>query len=143
MRLLRTIGLAAGLAGLFAAPAKAQQPEARGIYEGPYSVYGAPGWYGTAWGSASYGSVRTYSSFSSPWGAGYGSRFGPSSFARNAWGTGIWRPGWSDSPYEPGNSGYWTWPIGSNTPGLTATAKPGIGWYAPAFGAPNGPAHQW
>src|SRR4051794_24161757 len=64
----------------FPASAPAQSPGAVGLYSGPKSVYGAPGNYGTTYGVPSYGMRRTYSAFPSPYGAGYGYGYAPTSF---------------------------------------------------------------
>src|SRR4051812_4777791 len=60
-------------------PARAQAPGRVGLYSGPYSIYGAPGYYGTTYGVPSYGMKRTYSEFSSPYGAGYAYGYAPTS----------------------------------------------------------------
>jgi hypothetical protein len=53
----------------------------------------APGGYGTSWGTPSFGSVRTYSEFASPYGQGYGHGYPPSSILPGPYGAGIWSPG--------------------------------------------------
>ena len=66
-------------------PARAQaQAQAAPVryYDGPNSIYGAPGNYGVSWGVPSYGLKRTYSEFSSPYGAGYGYGYAPESGRR-------------------------------------------------------------
>ena len=55
-----------------ASPALAQQPA---ISANPYrgnGIYAPPGHYGVMFGTPSYGTVRTTSAFSSPFGVGYG-----------------------------------------------------------------------
>lgn len=98
--------------------------------------YAAPGFYGTSLGTPSYGSVRTYSEFSSPFGAGYGYGYAPASFLPGPYGVGLWRPGVVSPGYYYGASyhSYRTFPA-PYTPGSTVETPP-FGAYAPAFGPP-------
>ncbi len=100
------------------------------------SFYAAPGLYGMSLGTPSYGSVRTYSEFSSPFGAGYGYGYPPSGFLPGPYGVGLWRPGVVSPGYYYGASyhSYRTFPA-PYTPGSTAVTPP-VGAYAPAFGPP-------
>lgn len=96
----------------------------------------APGFYGTSWGVAGYRTPRTYSEFSSPFGAGYGYGYAPYGLIPGRYGAGLWRPGSvvaSDSVY--GASPYRTWAV-PNVPGVS-WPLPSIGLYAPGFGAPG------
>ena len=99
----------------------------RGFFE-------AKGYYGTSYGSASYGSVRAYSSFSSPFGAGM--RYGyPPATILPGWGTAIWRGGSNTAAdqYAGSSRSYRTWAVpyvGSEPAG----PLPPMGAYAPSYG---------
>jgi hypothetical protein len=101
--------------------------------------YAAPGFYGTSWGYSSYGMPRTYSSFASPFGAGYGYGYGPSALAPGPYGWSLWRPGVSAPGYTYSPSA-----IYNTTGGLGKTLwygqGPPIGAYAPYLG-PGGGAY--
>lgn len=120
---------------LVPAAARAQSPVGRVVAApaayrmNPY--YAAPGSYGMMLGTPSYGSVRTYSEFSSPYGAGYNYGYGPSRFLPGRYGVGLWRPGFVTPGFTYGASydSYRTFAVG--TPGAP---PPGVGVYAPAFG---------
>ncbi|MDX2037574.1 MAG: hypothetical protein SFX72_13055 [Isosphaeraceae bacterium] len=95
-------------------------------------VYQAPGYYGTSWGVASYGVPRTYSRFSSPYGAGYAQGYAPYGILPGPYGTGLWRQSSTAPGYAYGSPAYSTYA----RPFRQYDAKPGppIGAYAPAFG---------
>lgn len=100
----------------------------------PY--YAAPGHFGTMWGVPGYGSVRTYTAFSSPYGAGYGYGYAPYGLLPGPYGVRLWRPGFTAPGYVYGGSYYNTWlaPYQPSTAGFQAP----IGLYAPYFGPPPG-----
>ncbi len=119
-----------------ACPAKAQTAApnfAAGTY-GPYNPYSATGQYGMAFGAMSYGVPRTYTTFSSPYGGGYGYGYAPYSYASNQFGVGLWRPGMSVPGYMYESSMYRTIPPFRP---LSPTPTPPVGYYAPAFGPPS------
>ena len=90
-------------------------------------IYSPPGFYGTTYGAASYGMKRTYSSFPSPSGGGYGYGLAPTTFLPGPFGVGLWRPG----RFVPAGTIYGTFPADGYARGY---ASPPIGVYAPAFG---------
>lgn len=90
-------------------------------------IYSPPGFYGTTYGAASFGLARTYSSFPSPSGVGYGYGLAPTSFLPGPYGVGLWRPG----RFVPAGTIYGTFVADSNARGYPS---PPIGVYAPAFG---------
>ncbi len=98
----------------------------------PY--YAAPGSYGMMLGTPSYGSVRTYSEFSSPYGAGYNYGYAPYGLLPGRYGAGLWKPGIVAPGYPFGTSyhSYRTFAVG--TP---VAPPPPVGVYAPAFGPPS------
>jgi len=99
-------------------------------------AFEAPGYYGTSWGTASFGVPRTYSEFSSPWGVGYGYGYAPYGFLPGKYGVGLWRPGALMAPgYLYGAPNYQTFAVPYNA-NSTAWVPP-IGLYAPTFGAPG------
>ena len=107
------------------------------VSEAPYRLnpyFAAPGSYGMMLGSPSYGSVRTYTEFSSPYGAGYNYGYAPSAFLPGRYGVGLWRPGFVTPGYTYGASyySYRTFAVGN--PGAPS---PPVGVYAPAFGPPS------
>jgi hypothetical protein len=99
--------------------------------------FAAPGYYGMSWGVPSYGSVRTYTSFSSPYGAGYAYGYAPYGILPGRYGVGLWRPGLAVPGYVYGAApyAYRTYPV-PYTPGALVTTPP-VGAYAPGFG-PSG-----
>lgn len=102
-------------------------------FRGPGTIYGAPGFYGTSYGTASFGVPRLYSEYSSPYGLGYAYGYAPSSFAPNAFGQGLWRPGQPSTATLYGSPGaYRTFPV--QTWPRPAGSGPPFGDYAPAFG---------
>ncbi len=95
----------------------------------------APGLYGTAYGAASFGVPRTYSTFSSSYGPGYAGGYGPYGYVPGRYGVGLWRPGYSVPGYEYRASAYnfyRTFPYTIRPP----VASVPMGVYAPAFGGP-------
>ena len=99
----------------------------RGFFE-------AKGYYGTSYGSASYGSVRAYSSFSSPFGAGM--RYGyPPATILPGWGTAIWRNGSNTAAdqYAGSSRSYRTWAV-PYVGNAQALPLPPMGVYAPNYG---------
>jgi len=137
MRRVSWIALMGAVVGsAWSAPARAQVNAGVGGFSslGIAAPYAAPGLYGTTYGVPSYGSIRTYSEFSSPYGAGYGYGYAPYAILPG-YGMGLWRPGYSTpggyiygggnyntfaAPYQP-YSGFGPVPVGA---------------YAPAFGPP-------
>src|SRR5262245_8390490 len=83
------------VAGLTLSSAARAQGPAGPTQVNPY--YAAPGNYGMAWGSASYGLKRTYSEFSSPYGPGYAYGYAPYGLLPGRYGVGLWRPGYTES----------------------------------------------
>lgn len=98
------------------------------------SAYGAPGFYGVGYGVPSYGLIRTYSAYSSPYGPGYGYGYSPSSYLPGQYGVGLWRPGFVAPGYVYGASNYRTFPV--PYPPLVPSYGPPLGYYAPGFGPP-------
>jgi len=130
----RLIGLAVGLCYLLSV----EKSEAQVGLQNPavpYRVNGAiglPDVYGTSWGVASYGSIRTYSNFSSPYGAGYGYGYPPPGVLPGKFGVGLWRPGFVAPGYTYGSAyGYNTFPYPYKPGG--PMYGPSIGVYAPGF----------
>jgi hypothetical protein len=108
---------------------------ARGQAFGRGGYYSAPGAYGMAYGYPAYGYPRTYTAFSSSYGAGYGYGYPPYSYLTGRYGVGLWRPGFVAPGYAYGASYYYRTfavPYGSLAPGY----PPPVGVYAPAFGPP-------
>jgi hypothetical protein len=103
----------------------------------PYRVsewVGLPNLYGTSWGVASFGIPRTYSTFSSPYGAGYGYGYQNSyGVLPGRYGVGLWRAGMVAPGYTYGSAyGYNTFPYPYKAGG--PMYGPSIGVYAPGFG---------
>lgn len=103
-----------------------------GMYSGSYSVFGAPGYYGVAYGMASYGIPRTYTAFSSPYGAGYGYGYAPYAYMPGRFGAGLWQPGAGGGGYVDSYSGYRTFSV----PHHPEVVPPPLGFYAPGYGPP-------
>lgn len=126
-----------GLALLTApVPARAQVASGYSGNTNLSAIYGAPGNYGVAYGSASYGFPRTYSAFSSPYGVGYGYGYDPSGLLPGRFGVGLWRPGYMVPGYAYGASAYQyyrTFPYPLRPFALPAP----LGYFAPAFGPPS------
>jgi hypothetical protein len=126
------------LVALSPAPARSQSAATAVVvspdpYRGP-GIYAPPGNFGVMYGTPSYGSVRTYSEFSSPYGGGYSYGYGPSRVLPGRYGVGLWRPGFAAPGYVYGASAfsYRTFAVPySNTP---AVLTPPLGVYAPMFG---------
>jgi len=114
--------------------ARAQAPaSAIRYYSGTYSVYGAPGYYGTSWGVPSYGMTRTYSEFASPYGPGSNYGYAPPTVMPGRYGVGLWRPGFATPGYVYGAANsYRTFPA-SSWP-VPRGYGPPFGAYAPGFG---------
>jgi hypothetical protein len=120
------------------APARAQVAAGGvAVAPAPYRLnpyFAAPGMYGMMLGSPSYGSVRTYTEFSSPFGGGYGYGYAPYGLLPGRYGVGLWRPGFVAPGYAYGASYYsyrtFALPFG------TMASTPPVGLYAPAFGPP-------
>lgn len=103
------------------------------VANNPY--YAAPGNYGTSWGTASYRSVRAYSEFSSPYGAGYAYGYTPATVLPGRHGVGTWRPGATRSPYVLGGpNSYRTWAAPFGRADASLPPPPPFGVYAPGFG---------
>jgi hypothetical protein len=130
-RLLLVVGLV-----LVVVPgqARAQAPVAGGPV--PYRVngnIGLPNLYGTSWGVASFGVPRTYTTFTSPFGAGYGYGYPNYGVLPGRYGVGLWRPGFVAPGYTYGSAyGYNTFPYPYKPGG--PIYGPSIGNYAPGFG---------
>lgn len=130
IRSLRLIGLSfgCGMLGFGMALAEAQT----GV--SPY--YTAPGNYGTSYGSASYGTVRTHSNYASP---AYGRAMRSYAVANNAWGQGIWgqatgpAPVPNPRPYTD-QGRYRTWADPRQQAQRQLPPLPPIGAYAPTLG---------
>jgi len=129
------IAAAIGLASVDDARAQVNRNGGGASPLGISAPFVAPGLYGTTFGVPSYGSIRTYSAFSSPYGAGYGYGYPPYAFVPGAYGMGLWRPGYSTAEgYLYGGSYYNTF-AAPYQPAAGFGPVP-IGLYAPAFGAP-------
>ena len=96
------------------------------------SYYTAPGNYGTSYGRAGYGAVRTYSNFSSP---GYGRSMRPYAVIQNPWGSGIWNQPNAVGPQPvPYQDPYQTWAVPNRSGQDVTQPLPPIGAYAPTLG---------
>ena len=133
------LGLAAGLASS-SNPARAGDDPGKALGISPY--FAAPGLYGTAWGSPGFGSIRTTTKYSSPYGVGYGYGYGPTSVAPGRFGAGLWRPG-SQLAQDRihGGTVYSTFAVPYRA--SEGFGPPGIGVYAPAFGPPYAPVRRY
>ena len=138
-----------GVVGILSsqAPARAQAmaPSGMMVSQTAYRInpyYAAPGLYGMMLGTPSYGSVRTFSEFSSPYGGGYGYGYAPNGLLPGRYGVGLWRPGFVAPGYVYGASyySYRTFPVpyGAGTPPLP---PPPVGAYAPGYGP--SPMYGW
>lgn len=133
MKKLLAVAIVAMLMGTGEARAQGPAPAPARYYSGANSVYGAPGFYGTSWGVASYGVPRTYSSYNSPYGPGYGGGYPPTAFLPGKFGVNLWRPGFVAPGYMYGSANaYRTFPAQS-WPYPTLYGPP-FGVYAPGFG---------
>jgi len=118
-------------------PASARAQVASTNYLNPYRIngyYAAPGLYGMAYGSPSFGMTRTYTSFSSPYGAGYGYGVAPYGLMPGRFGVGLWRPGFVSPGYVYGASYYRSFALPASVTGVTPLPAPPVGVYAPGFG---------
>ncbi len=122
-----------GIPGTLTSIARAQDDPGKALGISPY--FAAPGLYGTAWGSPGYGSIRTTTKYSSPYGVGYGYGYGSTSVAPGIYGAGLWRPGTplAENRIHRGTV-YSTFAVPYHGP--DGFGPPGIGVYAPAFGPP-------
>jgi len=131
-RLLGAFLLASTLSGV-SGPKEARAQWGGNLYSGANSAYGAPGLYGMSYGVPSYGVPRTYSAFSSPYGAGYGYGYPPYGYMPGKYGVDLWRPGFTVPGYTYGRStAYRTFPV--VTWPVPAGYGPPVGNYAPGFG---------
>ena len=120
--------LAIGLI-LWAGPSRGQAPAVVVVPQPRGQVYyAAPGYYGTTYGVAGYGSRRTFSTFASPYGAGYSYGYPPATILPGPYGAGLWRPG---QPAVWRTPRYGTYAIPTAPRGVPL---PPIGVYAPGFG---------
>src|SRR5260370_327324 len=135
------------LVGLTLAPALTRAPAAapaqavisgRSAPFGMNDYYVAPGYYGMAYGSMSVGVPRTYTTFSSPYGFGYGSGYAPYGLLPGRYGVGLWRPGFVTPGYLYGASYYRTFPVPYSSAGARPTAP--LRNYPPGFGPPSPPS---
>jgi hypothetical protein len=118
-------------------PATASAQVVVGGMMNPYRIngyYAAPGLYGMSYGSPSVGLTRTYSSFSSPYGVGYGYGYAPYGMLPGRYGVGLWRPGFVAPGYVYGASYYRSFAIPSNLSAVPLQTPPPVGVYAPGFG---------
>ncbi len=124
--------LLAAAFSLMTASSHAQAPARtpRVTIAAPGDVYAPPGNYGVSYGWASYGSIRTYSAYSSPYGGGYGYGYPPATVLPGAFGAGLWRAGASAPGYMYGANGYSTFTY----PYKAGAWSPAVGAYAPGFG---------
>jgi hypothetical protein len=144
MRLL----IAVALFGAVVVFPRESEAQIQGSPTGPYgggtgayygfnpAYYRAPGYYGMAWGFPAYGFPRTYTAFSSPYGAGYRYGYGPYTYMWGRYGVGLWRPGFIAPGYAFGASSYRTFPLNVPYGSLTPGNSPPVGVYAPYFGPP-------
>lgn len=119
------------------APAPARAQYVSGGAMNPYrfnGYYAAPGLYGMSYGSPSVGMTRTYTSFSSPYGGGYGYGYAPYGLLPGRYGVGLWRPGFVAPGYAYGASYYSTFSIPASLSAVPLQPAPPVGVYAPAFG---------
>ena len=132
-RLLLVVVVGSALAMV---PGQARAQVAVGGAPLPYRVnsgIGLPGLYGTSWGVASFGIPRTYTTFASPYGAGYGYGYPTYGVIPSKYGVGLWRPGFVAPGYTYGSAyGYNTFPYPYKPGG--PMYGPSIGNFAPGFG---------
>ena len=135
MRQLLGMTVLGAVLALLPGPARAQV--VAGGAMNPYRIngyYAAPGLYGMSFGSPSAGLTRTYTSFSSPYGAGYGYGYAPYGMLPGRYGVGLWRPGFVAPGYAYGASYYRSFALPAAVTGVTPLAPPPVGVYAPGFG---------
>ena len=116
--------------------AEAQAPIGAGVpspIDAP--IYDPPGYYGMAWGSASFGVPRTTSNFASPFGGvGYGYGYDPYGFIQGPFGNGLWHPGPDAARFGFAPGAYRTFPIARD--GFKPPPDVPVGYYAPHLGPP-------
>lgn len=127
-------GAALALVASASRPATAQSPPLASPpgCGGPGCAYVAPGLYGMAWGSASYGMVRNYTEFTSSYCPGYAYGYPPASFLPGPYGAGLWRPGSAAASGFPLSHGQYRTFAVPPAPG----PPPPVGVYAPFLGPP-------
>lgn len=133
----RILGMLMIVAVLGLAPSTTRAQVVTGGVMDPYRLNGyfaAPGLYGMAWGSPSLGMTRTYTSFSSPYGAGYGYGYAPYGLMPGRYGVGLWRPGFVAPGYVYGASYYRSFALPQSVTGMPPLPPPPVGAYAPGFG---------
>jgi hypothetical protein len=132
-RLLLVVAVGSALSMV---PIQAQAQVPVGPATVPYRVNGSiglPNLYGTSWGVASFGIPRTYTTFASPYGAGYGYGYPSYGVIPGRYGVGLWRPGFVAPGYTYGSAyGYNTFPYPYKPGG--PMYGPSIGNFAPGFG---------
>ena len=104
------------------------------------SYFSPPGYYGTSYGTASYGLRQTYSTFASPYGPGYAYGYPPTSYLPGRHGVGLWAPASVSQPYLWRTPYYGTYAIPSAPANIP---PPPIGVYAPGFGPGIPPRVYW
>ncbi len=123
-------------------PGSAIAPDGQALPANPafMATYGAPGRFGMAYGSPSYGLTATYSVFSSPYGPGYGYGYGPAALLPGRYGVGLWRPGFVAPGYIYGAGFYRTFPVPFQP--VDGGPVPPVGAYAPHLGPPPGGVYR-
>jgi len=142
MRVRQALGWFLVGSAVIVAPAPARAQMVIPGFSDPYRLNGylaAPGHYGMAYGSMSVGVPRTYTSFSSPYGPGYGYGYAPYGLTPGRYGVGLWRPGFVTPGYVYGASYYQTFPV-PYASGASGPLPP-VGLYAPGFGPPSPPSY--
>jgi hypothetical protein len=102
----------------------------------PGGAFSAPGNYGITWGVPSFGSPRTYTAFSSPYGPGYGYGYYPYTYVPGYYGFRLYRAGYITDSTLYGAGWYGTPTAFAPFYPITLPIRPGLGYYAPGFGAP-------
>lgn len=126
LRSARLIALLIGLCYLASGPSAAKAQDQVSSY------YTSPGNYGTSYGQAGYGAVRTHSDFPSP---GYGHSMRQYAVKQNQWGSGIWlQPGANALMPASYQIPYQTWAVPSRSGVQSNQPLPPIGSYAPTLG---------
>ena len=118
------------------APSSEAQVVVGGPVVAPYRVsnyFVAPGNFGTAYGFASYGVPRTYTTFSAFPGPAYGTNYAPYSVVPGPYGAGLWRPGVAASGVYYGTNRYWSYPVRPLV-GVGGVVAPPIGIDAHSYG---------
>ena len=133
---MRRLLLMVAVGSALAASTTTARAQAVGGGLAPYRMnesIGLPGLYGTSWGVASFGIPRTYTTFSSSYGVGYGYGYPNYGVIPGRYGAGLWRPGYVAPGYVYGSAyGYNTFPYPYKPGG--PMYGPSIGLYAPGFG---------